>query len=233
MLVFPFKNTLIAHGSLSLTQFFLQSKEHFHQSPCHQWRNKEERQKFPLEMRLQKVGPQWNNVPSPFDPGCPLQLRESGPIICQLVDGEKGCALMAEIASPISLQMQEDEFLIVLGLERYFDLNPKTAAHLKKPNKHAFFSSDRVPSPPNKFYLCFHAFTSFQGLFCSCLLAQTLVGQKNAILTVAGQIRRKENGWHSSLRSPADTFIPFLCVCKKIRAKFRQFLFPYFTAVQK
>jgi len=29
-------------------------------------------------------------------------------------------------------------------------------------------------------------------------LQKTLVGQKNAILTVAGQIRRKENGWHSS-----------------------------------
>lgn len=29
-------------------------------------------------------------------------------------------------------------------------------------------------------------------------LQKTLVGQKNAISTVAGQIRRKENGWHSS-----------------------------------
>lgn len=29
-------------------------------------------------------------------------------------------------------------------------------------------------------------------------LQKSLVGQKNAIFTVAGQIRRKENGWHSS-----------------------------------
>ena len=29
-------------------------------------------------------------------------------------------------------------------------------------------------------------------------LMQGLVGQKNAIFSVAGQIRRKENGWHSS-----------------------------------